>query len=68
MVIISTNEAWYPPKDQDLKETRMFNSNNRDEYIINFFYATLVIIGAELLPTNQLELLKLEKRLEKLGN
>jgi hypothetical protein len=57
MFIISVDETWWPPKDLDARETRMFNSNNLDEYVINFYYAALVIIGAELLPTNQLELI-----------
>jgi hypothetical protein len=56
MFIISVDESWFPPKDLDGRETHMFNSNNLDEYVINFYYAALVVIGAELLPTNQLEL------------
>jgi hypothetical protein len=57
MYIVEFNDDWIPPKDLDNGYTILFEGENLDEYFINFYYATLVIIGADLIPVNEGELL-----------
>ena len=57
MYVVEFNDEWIPPKDLDHGYTILFEGENFDEYLINFYYATLVIIGADLIPVNEGELL-----------
>ena len=56
MYVVEFNDEWIPPKDLDKDSTILFEGDNFEEYLINFYYATLVIIGADLIPVSEGEL------------
>lgn len=55
--IVTIQSQWFPPKDVDFKETLLYDAPNHEEYLLIFYYATLVVIGADFLPTTNAELL-----------
>ena len=50
------NKTWFPPKDIDFRETKLFNSSYLDEYIMMYYYGMLTLVANELIPTNSTEL------------
>lgn len=54
-MITSSIQDWFPPKDLDFRTTEIYNDNRFTTYTILFYYATLTLVGAELLPSSSLE-------------
>jgi hypothetical protein len=54
---VSIEESWIPPKDQDSPKTIFYSESIFEEYLLGFYYGTIVIIGADLLPSTNGETL-----------
>lgn len=55
--ITSIKETWYPPKNVDSGVTNIYNADDFTIYWVYFYYAILTIVGAEIIPTNPMEVL-----------
>lgn len=53
--VAKADNDWFPPKDQDSKTTIAYNGHRLDRYILFYYYATLSLVGSELLPTEYIE-------------
>ncbi len=50
--VVIGKKNWFPPKDLDFRETNLWNGDMLNSYILLFYYATLSLVGNELLPTD----------------
>jgi len=59
--IFKGRATWYPIKDVDLKRTILYSGDGSDKgslvaiYQLLFYYAALILVGNELMPTSQVE-------------
>ena len=56
-IIADIEKQWVPPKNLDVGENVMFTGQIFEEYLLNYYYSTLVVIGIDFLPTNNTEIL-----------
>ena len=58
---ITTNDSqtWFPPKDLDFRETIAYTTNKASKYNLFYYYGMVILVGNEVLPTNNLELIVL---------
>ena len=54
---IDSNKTWFPPKDLDSKETIAYDGTRFQRYVLFEYYAILIMMGSESLPTTQTELI-----------
>ena len=55
--VAKADNNWFPPKDQDFRETIAYSGHRLDRYILFYYYATLSLVGSEILPTEFIELI-----------
>ena len=55
-VVTEDDESWFPPKDLDFKETNAFSAEPFTRYVLFYYYAILILVGNEILPTDNIEL------------
>lgn len=55
--VVTTDEKWFPPKDQDKKKTEAYEGTKLDRYLLFYYYGVLTLVSNELLPTNYYEIL-----------
>lgn len=51
-VIISMNNAWFPPKDGSLASTNFYIGSLLIQYADMFYYQMLLMVGNDVMPTN----------------
>ena len=55
--ITSLKETWYPPKNVDSGVTNVYTAEDFTVYWVYYYYSILTIVGAEILPTSNLEVI-----------
>jgi type III secretory pathway component EscS len=55
----SAEQTWFPPKDLDFRETGAYTDDMWSRYNLFFYYGILILVGNEVLPTDNTELLVL---------
>ena len=55
-VVTEEDKSWFPPKDLDLRETDAYSAEPFTQYILFYYYAILLLVGNEILPTDNIEL------------
>ena len=51
------NDEWYPPKDFDFKQTVLYGDSSAfQKYNLVYYYAIITLIGADLMPKSETEL------------
>ncbi|CAI2367321.1 unnamed protein product [Moneuplotes crassus] len=56
-LIAENNETWFPPKDLDSKVTIAYTGEKYRRYFLFNYYSAIILLGSEILPTNNTELL-----------
>jgi hypothetical protein len=51
------DKSWFPPKDLDFKTTDAYDGTRLVKYFLYYYYAALTLVGSEMLPTTNLELI-----------
>lgn len=49
-MIVMIDEEWHPPKDTGRETDFYDNDKNTLKYTISLYYATLMLLGADILP------------------
>lgn len=55
--ITSIDKTWFPPKDLDSRDTKAYTAPQLTKYNLFYYYAALILVGSEILPTDNGELL-----------
>ena len=55
--IVNLDETWLPPKNIDSGETNIYSAGKMTIYLSIYWYAAQLIIGADLIPSTDLELI-----------
>lgn len=56
-MITTADKTWYPPKDLDAKETIAYTADGLTVYLLYYFYAALMLVGTEILPSDYGEMI-----------
>jgi len=57
--ITNEEKQWFPPKDLDHKETSAYTADSTSKYNMFYYYGMLILVGNEVLPSRQTELIVL---------
>ena len=55
--VVSMDREWFPPKDIDFKTTIAYEGPGLDKYIMYFYYGVLFMVGNEVIPRGNSELI-----------
>ena len=56
-LVTEVDESWFPPKDLDAKVTKAYTGDKFTIYTLYYYYSALILVGSEILPTDNTELL-----------
>ena len=54
---VDVDQTWLPAKSIDSGVTNLYTAGIMSEYLMIFYYAAQVIIGSDLIPSNEIEIL-----------
>ncbi|CAI2365644.1 unnamed protein product [Moneuplotes crassus] len=55
--VTESNKTWFPPKDLDYRVTSAYTTDSLSAYNMFYYYACIILVGSEILPTDNTELL-----------
>lgn len=56
-LVAENEQTWFPPKDLDFGTTKAYSDSKYNRYILFNYYSAIILLGSEILPTNNTELL-----------
>ena len=56
-MVTESDKTWFPPKDLDFRETGAYTTDKLSRYNLFYYYAAIILVGSEILPTDNTELL-----------
>lgn len=53
--IVKTEKVWFPSQDLDSRDTTAYTGSQSSRYNLFYYYAWIILVGADILPTTETE-------------